>query len=37
MMCELLAIGCLVAHGDISDTKSNSIQKEFNAKKSLIV
>ena len=33
MMCELLAIGCLVAHGDISDTKSNSIQKEFNAEK----
>jgi hypothetical protein len=33
MMCELVAIGCLVAHGDISDTKSSNLQKEFNAEK----
>lgn len=33
MMCELLAIGCLVAHGDICDTQSKNIQKEFNAEK----
>jgi len=33
MMCELVAIGCLVAHGDIDDTKSNNLQKEFNAEK----
>lgn len=35
MMCELVAIGCLVAHGDIDDTKSNNLQTEFNAEKIL--
>ena len=31
MMCELVAIGCLVAHGDIDATKSRSLQKEYAA------
>lgn len=31
MMCELVAIGCLVVHGDIDDAKSVSLQKEYAA------
>jgi len=31
MMCELVAIGCLVVHGDINDTKSAYLQKEYAA------
>lgn len=27
MLCELIAIGCLVAHGDIEETQTNSFQK----------
>jgi hypothetical protein len=27
MICELIALGCLVAHGDIEETKSSSLQK----------
>ncbi|MGA2079816.1 MAG: hypothetical protein ABSH53_04280 [Holophaga sp.] len=33
MMCELVAIGCISAHGDLESTKSNSIQKEYAADK----
>lgn len=31
MICELVALGCLVAHGDISATKKPAIQKAWNA------
>jgi hypothetical protein len=31
MLCELIALGCLVAHGDIEETKSSSLQKEYRA------
>jgi len=33
MICELMAIGCLVAHGDIEGTKSRSLQTEYAADK----
>jgi hypothetical protein len=29
MICELIAIGCLVIHGDIPATQSNRVQKAF--------
>jgi hypothetical protein len=31
MLCELIALGCLVAHGDIKETKSPTFQKAYNA------
>jgi hypothetical protein len=31
MLCELIALGCLVAHGDIEETKSSSLQKAYRA------
>ncbi|MDR3450929.1 MAG: hypothetical protein P4M15_14525 [Alphaproteobacteria bacterium] len=31
MLCELIALGCLVAHGDIEETKSPQLQKSYNA------
>jgi len=31
MTCELIALGCLVAHGDIEATKSSSLQKAYKA------
>jgi len=31
MICELIALGCLVAHGDISATRKSSLQKEWSA------
>ena len=31
MLCELIALGCLVAHGDIKETKSATFQKAYNA------
>jgi len=31
MLCELIALGCLVAHGDIEETKSTTFQKAYNA------
>ncbi len=31
MLCELIALGCLVAHGDISETKSKPLQKSYKA------
>ncbi len=31
MLCELIALGCLVAHGDMEETKSSSLQKEYRA------
>jgi hypothetical protein len=31
MLCELIALGCLVAHGDIEDTRSATLQKAYNA------
>ena len=31
MICELIALGCLIAHGDIEETKSNRFQDEYNA------
>lgn len=31
MLCELIALGCLVAHGDIEETKLPTLQKSFHA------
>lgn len=31
MICELIALGCLVAHGDIEETKAPALQKSYNA------
>jgi hypothetical protein len=31
MMCELIAMGCLVAHGDIRDSNTPKLQKEWSA------
>ncbi len=31
MLCELVALGCLVAHGDIEATKSNKLQDAYAA------
>jgi hypothetical protein len=31
MLCELIALGCLVAHGDIEATKAASFQKAYKA------
>ncbi|WP_158819367.1 hypothetical protein [Granulicella sp. S156] len=31
MLCELIALGCLVAHGDIEETKSAPLQKTYHA------
>jgi hypothetical protein len=31
MLCELIALGCLVAHGDIEETKSSALQKAYHA------
>jgi len=31
MLCELIALGCLVAHGDIEETKTSSLQKSYRA------
>jgi hypothetical protein len=31
MLCELIALGCLVAHGDIEETKSVTFQKAYHA------
>jgi hypothetical protein len=31
MLCELIALGCLVAHGDIEGTKAAVLQKEYKA------
>jgi len=33
MICELVSLGCLVAHGDIKETASNSLQKQWSADK----
>lgn len=33
MVCELVALGCLVAHGDIQATKTKKLQKEWSAEK----
>lgn len=33
MICELIALGCLTAHGDISATKSTKFQKAWEADK----
>src|ERR1700692_4768881 len=30
MLCELIALGCLVAHGDIEETKSPALLKSYN-------
>ncbi|WP_024276266.1 hypothetical protein [Hyphomicrobium sp. 802] len=32
-MCEIIALGCLILHGDIPATQSNNIRKEWNADK----
>jgi hypothetical protein len=29
MLCELIALGCLVAHGDIEGTQTSVLQKEY--------
>lgn len=31
MICELIALGCLVAHGDIRQTHTNKLEKEYAA------
>lgn len=31
MLCELIALGCLVAHGDIEETKLPALQQSYNA------
>jgi hypothetical protein len=31
MLCELIALGCLVAHGDIEGTKAAVLQREYKA------
>jgi hypothetical protein len=31
MLCELIALGCFVAHGDIEATKASSFQKAYKA------
>lgn len=31
MLCELIALGCLVAHGDIAATHSKRLRKEYSA------
>jgi len=31
MLCELIALGCLVAHGDIEETKSHALHKNYHA------
>src|SRR5665647_375854 len=31
MLCELVALGCLIAHGDIEETKRKKLQKEYSA------
>ena len=33
MICELIALGCLVAHGDIKTTRTGKLPKEWNADK----
>jgi hypothetical protein len=33
MICELVALGCLVAHGDIKQSSSSKLQKEWSAEK----
>jgi hypothetical protein len=33
MLCELIALGCLVAHGDIQATQTGRLQKEYSAEK----
>jgi hypothetical protein len=31
MLCEVVALSCLVAHGDIDETRTNKFQKEYAA------
>ena len=31
ILCELIALGCLVAHGDIAEAKSTTLQKTWHA------
>ena len=31
MLCELVALGCLIAHGDLNATKGKKLQKEYAA------
>lgn len=33
MLCELLALGCLVAHGNVGATRTNNMMKEWRAGK----
>jgi hypothetical protein len=33
MICELVALGCLVAHGDIKQAASDNLQKQWSAAK----
>jgi hypothetical protein len=33
LICEIFALACLTAHGDIPDVKSAMMQKEYNAEK----
>lgn len=36
LMCELIALGCLVAHGDIQATQTGRLRKEWQADKILL-
>jgi hypothetical protein len=33
MLCELVALGCLVAHGDVKETSTNSMRRQWSADK----
>src|SRR5712664_2962101 len=33
MLCEVIALGCLVAHGDLSAAQATKLQKEYAADK----
>ena len=35
MLCEILALGCLTAHGDIASTQTAKLQKEYSPDKIL--
>lgn len=33
MICELIALGCLIAHGDIKGTQTSKVAKEYSAQR----
>ena len=36
MLCELIALGCLAAHGDVGTTQTNKLRKEWQAGKIIL-